>query len=307
MPADPFAGLPPVGAMPPAAAAAKLREVGEDAGPPDDPDLPASFGPLDFLPWRRKLWAGTTHLFGYLPPTPPGSGMVPLVGAGAITPDPSLRGARVRVTLDRLRVAQYPGGGTHLVLFDFAARNPAPGEAGELHFNATYRVREGGTAAVAGFPVFVGLPVGPDGLALRCYTVNVRNEGDEAALGFLDSDTFRAGLKLVGAAQPALAPLSALAANLTRAVAGRSRNVPVQDFTLGLDFGANPMGARLAEGNYLAVQVPDDDLAGWDWGAWGYDPRSGQVVGTAGGGEPLPYNYVVFGVSRQVDELTRAG
>src|SRR5439155_143964 len=150
----------------------------------------------------KKLWASTAHAFGYLPPAPPGSGPVPVVHAGDVRPDPSLKGARVRVTLDRLRVAQYPGGGTHRVLFDFYARNQADAGAEDLHFN------------------------------------------------------------------------------------------------LGLDFGSNPMGVRLAEGNYLAAQVPEDEARGWDWGKWAYDPRAGQVVGAGPQKEPLPFNYVVFGVSR---------
>jgi hypothetical protein len=294
-----FEGLPVVGAMPPDRAAAKLSELGEGvAPPPADPDRPVFRGPLDFLPWKKKLWASTAHAFGYLPPAPPGSGPVPVVHAGDVRPDPSLKGARVRVTLDRLRVAQYPGGGTHRVLFDFYARNQADAGAEDLHFNATYRVKEGESAGVVGYPIFVGLRVGDEGLAFRCYTVNVRNDQDEALLGFLESDTFRAGLRLVGTAQPALGPLSALALNLTKAVAGRTRNVPVQDFYLGLDFGANPMGVRLAEGNYLAAQVPEDEARGWDWGKWAYDPRAGQVVGAGPQKEPLPFNYVVFGVSR---------
>jgi hypothetical protein len=298
MPApDPFERLPVIGALPPTIAAAKLRELGEDAGPPIDPNRPVFSGPLDFLPWRQKLWASTTHAFGYLAPGA-ATGPVPLVGAGTVRPDPALKGARVRVTLDRLHVAQYPGGGTHLVLFDFSARNPVPGEASELHFNATYRVREGESAAVVGHPIFVGLLIGDEGLVLRCYTVNVKNDQDESTLGFLDSDIFRAGLRLVGTAQPALAPLSALAVNLTKAVVARSRNVAVQDFSLGLDFGANPMGARLAEGNYFAVQVPEADMAKWDWSKWAFDPGSGQVVGTGTDKRPLPFNYIVFGISR---------
>lgn len=294
---DPFERLPPVGAMPDADAAARLRELGEDVGPPEDPDHPVSFSTFDFLPWRKKLWASTTHAFGYLAPGA-AADPIPLVAAGAARPDPALKGARVRVTLDRLHVQQYPGGGTHLVLFDFAVQSPAAGEAGELHFNAAYRVREGESAGVAGHPIFVGLPVGDDGLVLQCYTVNVKNEADGSALGFLESDTFRAGLRLVGTAQPALAPLSALAANLTRAVAARGRNVPVQDFALGLDFGANPMGARLAAGNYLAVQLPEEEAAGWDWSKWAYDPRAGRVVGAGADRRPLAFNYVVFGIAR---------
>src|SRR5262245_15520827 len=181
---DWFEGLPVVGAMPPDVAAAKLAELGEDGREVGAQRIgTVSFGPLDFFPWRRKLWAGTAHAFGYLPPTPPESGEVPIRHAGNIRPDPSLKGARLRVTLDRLRVAQYPGGGTHLVLFDFSARNYSGGEASDLHFNATFRAREGQAAAVVGYPVFVGLVSGEEGLALRCYTVNVKNEQDETLLG----------------------------------------------------------------------------------------------------------------------------
>jgi hypothetical protein len=135
-------------------------------------------------------------------------------------------------------------------------------------------------------------------VAFRCFTVNVKNEQDEALIGFLDSDVFRAGLRLLSAAQPAVAPLSAMAYSLTKALAGRSRNVPVQDFYLGLDFGTDPMGARLALGSYLAVQVPEAKQAVWDWDEWAYNPSTGQVVKKADKKELLPYNYVVFGVSR---------
>jgi len=157
-------------------------------------------------------------------------------------------------------------------------------------------LREG--AAAVGYSIFVGLSEGSDGVAFRCFTVNVKNEQDEALIGFLDSDLFRAGLRLASAAQPALAPLSAMALSLTRALAGRNRNVPVQDFYLGLDFGSNPTGARLALGSYLAVQVPESKRAVWDWDEWAYNPSTGQVVQRADKAELLPYNYVVFGVSR---------
>jgi len=295
---DPFADLPVVGKLNQDDAAARLAEVGEADGGSQDPALPVPFGSLDFLPWRRKLWAGTTHLFGYLPPARSGSDLVPVVHPGTIAADTTLAGTRVRVTLERLRVAQYPGGGPHTVLIDFAARNSAAGEPADLHFSATYRVGEGSTAGVAGYPIFDGLPVGRSGLELRCYTVNVKSAPDEALLGFLDGDAFRTGLRLVGATQPALAPLSAMVMGLTRAMAGRSRNVPVQDFTLGLDFGGPATGLRLAEGTYLAVQVTDEDAAKWDWGRWAYDPGSGQIVGAGAEKQSLPYNYIGFGISR---------
>jgi hypothetical protein len=303
MPTTPwFDDLPVVGRMSPEQAAAKLRELGEDvaadslqgasAGPS------AAFGTLDWLPFRERLWAHTAHAFGHLAPAAPGNDLLPIRHAGNIPADPSLRGAALRITLDRLRVAQYPGGGTHHILFDFYARHQAATGAEDLHFNVTCRAREGEGAAAIGYPIFVGLSAGADGVAFRCFTVNVKNDQDEALLGFLDSDVFRAGLRLASAAQPAIAPLAAMALGLTGALARRSRNVPVQDFYLGLDFGSNPTGARLALGSYLAVQVPESKRAVWDWDDWAYNPATGQVVRTADKSELLPYNYVVFGVSR---------
>ena len=297
-----FDDLPVVGRMPPEKVAPKLREVGENAAADSLRAAPAqlspSFAPLDWLPFRERLWAHTTHAFGYLAPAEPGSDLLPIRHAGNIKADSSLKGAPLRITLDRLRVAQYPGGGTHHVLFDFYARHQTTTGAEDLHFNAAYRAREGEGAAAVGYPIFVGLSAGSDGVAFRCFTVNVKNEQDEALIGFLDSDVFRAGLRLASAAQPALAPLSAMALSLTRALAGRNRNVPVQDFYLGLDFGSNPTGARLALGSYLAVQVPESKRAVWDWDEWAYNPSTGQVVQRADKAELLPYNYVVFGVSR---------
>jgi len=162
----------------------------------------------------------------------------------------------------------------------------------------TCRVRQSEHAAIVGYPVFVGLNVGEEGLALRCYTVNVRNEADEKFLSFLESDAFREGLKLATTMQPAIKPLSKMAVGLTRAIASRHRNVPVQDFYMGLDFSQIPMRAHLAEGAYLAVQIPESLHAIWDWNEWMYDVSNGQVVGRQDSTRLIPYNYLVFSVSR---------
>ena len=296
-----FDDVPTLGRLPPERAAAKLRELGEDAAADA---LQGGAGPrplagvLDVLPFRERLWAHTAHAFGHLAPAEPGPDLLPIRHAGNMKADASLKGASLRIALNRLRVAQYPGGGTHHILFDFYARHQTAAGGEDLHFNAVYRAREGEAAAVVGYPIFDGLSAGAAGVAFRCFTVNVKNEQDEALIGFLDSDVFRAGLRLLSAAQPAVAPLSAMAYSLTKALAGRSRNVPVQDFYLGLDFGSDPMGARLGLGSYLAVQIPEAKHAVWDWDEWAYNPSTGQVVKRADKKELLPYNYVVFGVSR---------
>ncbi len=299
-----FDDVPVLGKLPPEQAVAKLRKVGED----DAADALESarekarsetFGIFGLeWPFQDRAWQHTAHVFGYLAPSPPGDTALPIQHAGNILPDHTLKNARIKITLNRLRVADYPGGGTHRVLFDFYARNQVPGETEHLHFNGTFRVREGQQAAVVGYPIFVGLNVGSEGLAFKCLTVNVQNDNDEAFLGFLESDVFRAGLQLASTLQPAIAPLSGMAVALTRSIATRNRNVAVQDFHLGLDFSDTPMGARLAQGAYLVVQVPETFERIWDWSDWVYVPVNGQVVDRADPTRLIPYNYLVFGVDR---------
>jgi hypothetical protein len=257
-----------------------------------------SRGAKSWWPFGDKPWQHTAHAFGYLAPAPSGSASLPIQHAGNIAADPTLKNSRIKITLDSLRVADYPGRGTHRVLLDFYAQNHRAGNVEHLHFNATYRVRENEHAAILGYPLFVGLNVGSDSVALKCFTVNVQNEADEAFLRILDSNVFRVGLQLTSAAQPVVSLFSELAFGLTRSIASRHKNVPVQDLHLGLDFSSIPTRARLAEGAYVAVQIPESLQAGWDWREWIYNPNSGRVSNRNDTNQLLPYNYLVFSVSR---------
>jgi hypothetical protein len=295
--------LPVLGALPRATAAAKLREIGEDqaaealerASPP-----PTKMDLADWWPFGDKPWQHTAHAIGFLPTG--GNGTQNIIGVGEAQADPSLKNARINVALNTLRVADYPGGGTHRILFDFYARNQVPGVSEDLHFNAAYRAREGEGAAVRGYPIFVGLGVGAVGVAFHFHTVNVKNDADEAFLDFLEGDAFKAGLKLATTAQPAIAPLTGMAVALTKSIGQRNRNVSVQDCYVGLDFGGTAMGARLAVGDYIAVQIPEKLRRVWDWEDWVYEPRSGLIVSRGDHDALIPYNYVVFGVSRYEGE-----
>jgi hypothetical protein len=300
-----FDDLPVLGRMPPAEAAVKLRELGEDeeAAALETAQEEAArggetFALEDWVPFRERLWQPTAHAFGFLAPAEPGKGMLPIQHAGNIASDASLKNSRIRIVLNRLRIADYPGGGTHRVLFDFYAQNQLPGNVEHLHFNVTLRAYEGQEAAVIGYPIFVGLNVGSQGVAFSCYTVNVRNDQDEAFLGFLDSEVFRGGLKLATTAQPAIALLTQTAVGITKSIAKRHRNVGVQEFSMGLDFTRNVMGARLAEGDYIAVQIPQKLRVIWDWDEWVYNQRNGQIVRSDDSLALIPYNYLVFSISR---------
>ena len=290
-----FDDVPVIGQLPPEGVAAKLQELG-------DPVVASTTrgrrGLADIFGWGPpKPWQHTTHQFGYLaPPRPRATAPQPIEHAGAIEADRTLRNARINIHLDRLRIYDYPGGGEHRVMFTFRAQNQLRGAPEPVSFSQTYRARQGQLAGIAGNPVFVGLAVGTLGVAFQGFTVNVKSSADAAVLDLLDAPVFQAGLNLLTTAQPALAPFGTMALGVTKLLARRSENVAVQDFYLGLDFTAAALGARLAEGNYIAAQVPTETAI--DWADWVFSPTSGAIVSAADTASTLPYNYAVFRVSR---------
>jgi hypothetical protein len=295
---DPFKAFPVAGRLAPDALSVKLGEVeGDDAAAARDGT--AKGGILDFFVDRDKyLYLSTAHALGFVRPLAAGDKLVDILDVGQAPVSPELKNTRLNVTLNALRVAHYPGHGIHRVLFDFSAANQLPSGAEEVHFNSTYRITEAQRAGIRGYPIFVGLTVGTDMLGIRCYTVNVKNDNDEALLDALDSDVFKTGLRLATVAQPALVPLTGLAIGLTKAIAGRRRNVPVQDVYLGLDFATTAAGARLALGSYVAVQVPERDYQFWNWNEWTFNAATAQVVKKTNSTALIPYNYFIFGISQ---------
>lgn len=242
-----------------------------------------------------KPYLYATRAFGYLPTNDAGSNaLVDLQAAGNIPADTTLRAKAIKITLDRLRIYDYPGKGIHNVLFDFSGRHQAEATAGEdLHFNQTYRAPEGEGASINGVPIFVGLKVGNEGVFFSCKTVNVSNEDDEKLLGFLDGDIFKKGLQLLNSINPVVPIVTGFADGITRQIAARNKNVAVQSIDLGLDFSANPTRAKLREGSYIAVQAPD----GFDIRTCQFNPSTGDFVEKASG-KPIPLNYIVFSISK---------
>lgn len=297
-----FDDIPVVGALPPEEAVVILHEVGEDEvadALAESQENAYDFGGTERRWWLPpKLWMHAAHTFGYLAPASSVGDELLIQPIDTIRADTTLKHAQLKITLDRLRVADYPGRGTHRVLVHFFAQNQTAEKTEDVHFNATYRIREGEHAAIRGYPIFVGLAVGGEGLRLKCRTINVKNDQDEAFLNVLESDVFKSGLHLATTVQPALVPLSELALGLARTMATRHRNISVQDFDLGLDFSNLPLGAHLAEGAYLAVQLPESEQPVWNWDEWVYHPSVGQVVKRDNHQQMIPYNYLVFSVHR---------
>ncbi len=298
-----FDNIPVIGNLPPEQAIIKLREVGEYEAAErlemaEKRPVRGSEQGKKRWPFQDKLWQHTSHTFGYIPSRSGSHDPQPIRHIEAIDPDLSLRDACIKITLNRLRVASYPGGGMHRILLHVCAQNQIQGLTEPVHFNTTYRVQEGGSAGIQGYPLFVGLNVGHEGVTLKCRTINIHNDQDEALLSFMESDTFKAGLRIISTAQPVIAPFSEMALGLAKALATRNRNHAVQDFSLGLDFNTLPLSGCLAEGAYLAVQVPEKLHVAWDWEEWVYMPTKGRVVKRNDHQQLIPYNYLVFGISR---------
>lgn len=252
---------------------------------------------LNKLAGTTKPYLHTYHAIGYVATVPGATGNLNIVSAGTIAPDISLRGKNIRITLTKLRVFDYPGGGRHNVLFDFSAQHQAslttPPET--LHFNQTYKVNENDEAGVINRPIFSGLRVGNDGVFFSAFTVNVSNDDDERMLGFLDGDVFKKGLELANSINPLVPIVSGFAQGIGKAMLSKNKDVAVQKFELGLDFDLNsPVGAKLRQGSYIAVQAPQS----WNWTEWQYDVSRGMFVSKQNPTQPVPFNYVVFNVSK---------
>jgi hypothetical protein len=66
---------------------------------------------------------------------------------------------------------------------------------------------------------------------------------------------------------------------------------------MGLDFSNIRTRAKLSEGTYLAVQIPDKQEAAWNWNDWGFDPINDRIVSRSDSKTLIPYNYIGFSVS----------
>jgi len=222
-----------------------------------------------------------------------GGGSVPIANASTMDANQSLKGSRIKITLDKFYVESYPGLGTHSILCEFAGKNQIVGNPEEMRFALTTEVNDKSSAAISGAPVFLGVSVGQDGIAFEGRLINVRSSTDELLIDALGTDTLRSGLSLLTVAQPALKPFVGLASNAVKAVLSRSKNRQIYSFRLGLDFGKGSTSAGLQHGSYVVVQA---DTAMWDWSNVAWNSDSSSVI-LKSSGESIPFNYMVFGVT----------
>ncbi|WP_020187624.1 hypothetical protein [Methylopila sp. 73B] len=280
-----------LGAQSPQAIIEYLRLIGDDRRA--DALTPQGGAPQAFGFGADKPYMGTSAILGFVEHAQ--GDLLPIVPLASITADETLRGATIKVTLDRFFVEEFPGHGEHRILCEFSGKNQVPGEVEALTFTATCRARDGQSAGVNGLPIFLGLNVGDNGVSFEGRTVNVSSSRDNHILEVLDTDTFKQGLSLLTHAQPAIKPFTKLAEGIVRMAAKRSWNRQVHTFSLGLDFDGSPTSARLRCGSFVVAQAAR--TGGWDWANYAWDTHAGEIVPVRDA-PPIGMNYMVFGVSR---------
>lgn len=297
---DWFSNLPKtIGELSPEEKALKLQELNRSRGSsvPTRGDSPIpTLGTANSF--RKKPWNFTNHKFGYISLTGEGNSIA-ILDASNLNAENTLKNTPLRITLDRFRVEEYPGWGRHRILINFWSKYSQNKAYQQMHFNQAVYVGNNNLAPIRSIPVFTGLRVESEELVLGCYTVNVKNQSDEAFLNFLESPVVRGGL-LLSNLHPTLGLFSQTAVEIAKSIAGRFRNVAVQKFEIGLNFSGHPVHYKLRTGSYIAIQAPGDS-ASWNWNDWVYNINKGEIV-RRGLDQPMPYNYLVFSISRYEGE-----
>jgi hypothetical protein len=115
-------------------------------------------------------------------------------------------------------------------------------------------------------------------------------------LGFLDSDALKSGLKLLNTAQPAVAPMTAMAVTIGKMFARRNENIRIHNVELGLDFEPSKTGYRLGLGSYVVVQLPAHHTE-FEWNDYALDTEKQRYVLRKEQYQEIPYNFFVFRVT----------
>ncbi len=251
-----------------------------------------TFGPgSGLVEWIVYPFRNVTHLVGFF------DGAGPLRSASE-APDPLQPGVSVRMLLDRLHVHRYPGFGPHSILFEATlVWDTGEKDGAKAHFARQLTVGRG-AAAIGGWPLFSEMTVPERGITLAFQTINLSSRLDKALAEALGSKEFDQGLKLVTGSLPAVAQVSSLVRGLIEWSASRSDNCAVQQVDIGLDARKpGAPGARLAEGSYVFLQVPQTMADVWYFDEWEWNSDKNAIV-NRDNGDPLAANHFIVSVSR---------
>jgi len=235
----------------------------------------------------------TGSQLGFIEPDATGSN-VAVVSATTLSADASLINQQIKVSFERAFVCEYPGFGVHSILCEFIGRNQVKDETEAVRMALRFRSADRAGVSTLGIPIFLGLTVGPNGIAFEGRTVNVGSEKDELLLQALDGEAFKSGLSLMHAVQPGLKPFVALMQGAVKMIAKRSKNHQVHNFDLGLDFSNTTTSARLRYGSYVVAQTNSTD---WKWSDFVWNSDAMALQKKNGGAAAIDFNYMIIGVS----------
>lgn len=243
----------------------------------------------------KKPYEHTGCILGYIPEvTDKATSISAIQGTSKIAGDKSLIGKRIKISLDKFYVHQYPGLGQHTILCEFSGKNQVSNEAEELRFALQLVCNDKAAAAISGAPIFMGVTVGADGISFEGRTVNVSSKGNEALLSAFETPAFKNGLSLLSTAQPALKPFSELTTSVVKSIAGASKNMQMHKFNLGLDFGDGASSTRLRTGSFIIAQ---SDESKWSWDDYQWNQDSQMLEFKHDNQQAIEFNYLVIGVS----------
>ena len=240
----------------------------------------------------NELWLTKNNIYGFIEA---GIGKKEITPAGLLQADDSLRGAKLKITLDRFKVKKYPGRGTHDIALNFYGQTQNEDQVTPLTYCLGVSAREDDEAGVVGKNIFIGLNAGTEGIDFKVSTINVNTSKDKTLFSIIAGQIFSRGLKLIDKVQPALEPLTALANGVSEELSKKNKGVPVNSFELGLDFSEIPFRIKLREGSFVIIQIPPAKADVWKWSDWEF--KDGRIQGKSDQ-KVVPFNYIVIGISR---------
>lgn len=249
-------------------------------------------------PWNREIepWEHTSYAYGFVSDADAGSSSLTIADARNIMADDGLKNSKLTISLDYLRVYNYPGKGIHKVLLKFNAKNQFTTQDEDVNFNQTFSIQEGQRAPISGYPIFIGLNTGTELVQFNVDIINVLNENDEKFLNVINSGVVTNGLKLIGTVNPVVPIITEYAKGITEMIASRNKNRSINAPKMGLYFGNSAGRMKLAKGMYIAVQTSKPNE--FDWSKWVYNRNFGTIQTSDGSQTELPFNYFAFSVSQ---------
>ncbi len=239
---------------------------------------------------RRPAFLGE-NICGFLPAN---SEDKRLIHPGSIDPQTDLTGRAVRVSMSRVYIHRYPGRGIHNIVFRFRLG----ATLGDLspEFLIAKSASDEENLGAQNITLFEGYTIDSSGLTIDCKTVNVSNQEDQALMSMLNDPAYSKGLEFLSTAQPVLGPLVALTTGIFKFLLRRNENRLVQDFLFGLSFTSDDLALKLAEGSYVIIQIPKDNID-FKLTDVRLETETGRLINNATG-KKLEANHIILGISQ---------